>query len=289
MSLDEFLFRMKARFSGLIHSEQSLVRVSSRFGALAIFAAVITTLAPTLADELASSPEILEAPIVAAGDSTTAQTFDLGPKVETPTVPSQVSGVLVTYPSVEVVELSALVEPSDSETAVIVELPPAPLEIQPRYTLQMPGSVKVDPRATSYLMPRIYASTGDDSQITLACISGSGGLAFHARDDSSAEDFEAGSTLISGNRSEFLMISTNTPRLINIINSNMGLPDKTGLRTYSNSGLFIANKSLFIQFVAVTRPVVDPAFCSAAKSTASTLLRPLSLQQSTVKGSGKLK
>jgi hypothetical protein len=78
------------------------------------------------------------------------------------------------------------------------------------------------------------------------------------------------------------MISASTARVVNLINS------WTGLQIYSqNAGL--ANKVLTFQFVAVTKPVIDPTFCSAARSVGSTAFRPLGLEQSTVKGSGTLK
>ena len=85
-----------------------------------------------------------------------------------------------------------------------------------------------------------------------------------------------------GDQSGFLLISSTTARVVNLINSYTGL-----LVSSANGGL--ANKALTMRFVAVTAPVLDPTFCSAAQSSAVTAFRPLGLEQSTVKGGGKLK
>ena len=67
MSFDEFLFRLRDRLSSLINSESRFTKFFSRLVALTLFAFVISTIAPTLADELSNSPALLEpAPNVSA-------------------------------------------------------------------------------------------------------------------------------------------------------------------------------------------------------------------------------
>jgi hypothetical protein len=44
-----------------------------------------------------------------------------------------------------------------------------------------------------------------------------------------------------------------------------------------------------MRFIALTAPSIEPSFCSAARSSANTLIRPLGLEQSTIKGGGRLK
>ena len=278
MSFDELIYRLKERIRAPFHSESRFIRFVARMAALGIFAAVVSTLAPTLADELAGSPEILQP----TAEATPVPTESAAPTE--PASPSPIASAseepVITRPPIASSSPAPLAEPSDSAT--VVELPPAPLEVQPRYTMRIPSSVAVDPRAKFYLLPHIYASTGDDSQATMVCISGASGLQFDTRNKSTSQNSDSGSDLISGDRSGFLMISANTTRVINLINS------WAGLQVYSpNSG--IANKTLTFQFVAVTKPVLDPTFCGAARSVASTSFRPLALEQSTVKGSGTLK
>jgi hypothetical protein len=278
MSIEELVYRLKERIRAPFRSEKRFIRVLSRFSALALFAAVISTLAPTLADELASSPEIMQPAVDASPSSSAAPTTpDSSTAGATPT---PTADPIIIRSTAEPTSPAPLVEPTDSPTVVV--LPPAPLEVQPRYTLRIPSSVAVDPRAKFYLMPHIYAASGDDSHATMVCISGSNDLLVDSRNKLSAQNLDSGPDLISGDRSSFLMISASTQRVVNLINS------WSGLQVYSlNTG--IANKVLTFQFIAVTRPVIDPAFCSAARSTASTVIRPLGLEQSTVKGSGTLK
>jgi hypothetical protein len=79
-----------------------------------------------------------------------------------------------------------------------------------------------------------------------------------------------------------VIISAQTNRAINILNSFNGL-----FITTSGGGL--SGRTLTLRFVAVSKPVANPLFCSAAKSGAIMTLRPLGLDLSTVKGSGNLK
>ena len=91
-----------------------------------------------------------------------------------------------------------------------------------------------------------------------------------------------GDELITGDQSGQLIISAKTNRVINLINSVGGL-------FLSSNGGGLAGRSLTFRFVAVTKPVADPTYCSAAKSGAITTVRALGLDLSTVKGGGKLK
>ena len=278
MSFDEFYFRLKERIKAPFYSSKRFVRFSARLISFGLFAVAISTLAPTLADELAGSPEMIEpAPAV----SPTAIPEPVASASASPTPESSASPTAepeIIRPTIEVTAPAPLPEGSDSAT--VVEAPPAPLEVQPAYTLRIPRSVSVDPRAKSYLFPHIYAATGDSSHATMVCISGA--VSFDTRNKQSSQNADEGSDLISGDRSNFLMISASTARVVNLINSWQGL-----LVFSPNSG--IANQSITFQFVAVTKPVIDPAFCGAARSATSTVIRPLGLGQSTVKGTGTLK
>jgi hypothetical protein len=184
----------------------------------------------------------------------------------------------ITRPAIASTSPTPLAESGESVT--VKDEPPAPLEIQPKYVLRIPNSVAVDPRARSYYLPHIYAAA-DGAQFTMACISGAG-ITFDTRNKQSSQNSDEGKDLVMGDQSGFLLISSTTARVVNLINSYTGL-----LVSSANGGL--ANKALTMRFVAVTAPVVDPTFCSAAKSSAATAFRPLGLEQSTVKGGGKLK
>jgi hypothetical protein len=278
MSFDEFLYRLKERIRAPFNSEKRIVRLVSRLAALGIFAAVVSTLAPTLADELAGSPEIMQ-PTVAPSVAPTESSVPTESPTPSPSATASEEPV-ITRPVIASTSPTPIAE--STESATVVEAPPAPLEVQPRYIMRIPQSVAVDPRATSYLLPHIYAATGDDSHSTLVCIYGQSGLNFDTRNKLTSQNSQSGPDLIAGDRSGFLMISASTARVVNLINS------WAGLQLYSTQG-GIAGKALTFQFVAVTKPVIDPTFCSAGRSAATTVIRPLGLQQSTVKGSGTLK
>ena len=275
MSFEEFIERLKARISDFFNSENKFVRLAARLGSLALFAVVVSTIAPTIADELSSSPEVVQQPAQPAPAPTPSPT-----EVEATPTPSAspTPEAQITRPAIASTSPTPLAE--SGESATVKDEPPAPLEIQPKYVLRIPNSVAVDPRARSYFLPHIFAAA-DGAQFTMACISGAG-ITFDTRNKQSSQNSDEGKDLVMGDQSGFLLISSTTARVVNLINSYTGL-----LVSSANGGL--ANKALTMRFVAVTAPVVDPTFCSAAKSSAATAFRPLGLEQSTVKGGGKLK
>jgi hypothetical protein len=275
MSFEEFIERLKARISDFFNSENKFVRLAARLGSLALFAVVVSTIAPTIADELSSSPEVVQQPAQPAPAPTPSPT-----EVEATPTPSAspTPEAQITRPAIASTSPTPLAESGESVT--VKDEPPAPLEIQPKYVLRIPNSVAVDPRARSYFLPHIFAAA-DGAQFTMACISGAG-ITFDTRNKQSSQNSDEGKDLVMGDQSGFLLISSTTARVVNLINSYTGL-----LVSSANGGL--ANKALTMRFVAVTAPVVDPTFCSAAKSSAATAFRPLGLEQSTVKGGGKLK
>jgi hypothetical protein len=281
MSLDELINRVRYRLDGYFHSEKRSVKFLARFLAFTLFAAVISTIAPTLADELADDPSMMQP--VAAEQSTS--TVTISPTETTTASPTpnptfspepEISRPAITNSSAEPLPEG---ESSDSATA---ERPGIPLEIQPRYILKIPATGGIDPRATTYFLPLIYAANEDpDVEFTMVCISAPA-VRFDLGAKGVANNSIEGEELITGDQSGQLIISAKTNRVINLINS-VG-----GLFLSSNSG-GLAGRSLTFRFVAVTKPVADPALCSAAKSGAITTVRALGLDLSTVKGGGKLK
>jgi hypothetical protein len=91
-----------------------------------------------------------------------------------------------------------------------------------------------------------------------------------------------GAELIAGDLSGQVLISAETGRAIELLNSYQGL-------FMSSTGGGISGRSLTFRFLAVSKPVVDPEYCGLARSGAITTIRPLGLDQSTVKGGGRLK
>jgi hypothetical protein len=116
----------------------------------------------------------------------------------------------------------------------------------------------------------------------MVCINGTSGMKFDAMQKGVPNNSNEGSELIFGDQTGLVLISAETNRLVNLINSYNGL----FISTWSGG---LSGRNLTLRFVAVTKPVVDPTYCSAAKSGAVMTLRPLGLDLSTVKGGGTLK
>ena len=277
--MDELIDRLRYRFNDYWHSEKRSVKIISRLLAFTLFAAVISTIAPTLADELSTDPQMLE-PVVQVQESSTVTITP-----ETPTASPAPSATFTPEPTVSrppVAESSQSPLPESTESAT-ADGPGVPLEIQPKYVVKVPASGAIDPRATTYFLPHIYAGSSDPSaEFTMVCISGTSGMKFDALQKGVANSSAEGSDLISGDQTGVVIISAETNRLVNLINSYNGL----FITTWSGG---LSGRSLTLRFVAVTKPVVDPAYCGAAKSGAVMTLRPLGLDLSTVKGGGRLK
>jgi hypothetical protein len=278
MSFEELVDRLRYRFDGYWHSEKRSVKFASRFLALTLFAAIVSTVAPTLADELSSDPQMLQPALPASESSvvTISETFTASPSPEATFTPEPE----ISRPSIDSASESPLPESSESATA---QGPGVPIEIQPKYVVKVPTSSAIDPRATTYFLPHIYAAVSDPQvEFTMICASGTSGMRFDALQKGVPNNLTEGAELVSGDQTGLVIISAETNRAINLLNSYNGLFLST-----RDGGL--SGRTLTLRFVAVTRPVVDPLFCSAAKSGAITTLRPLGLDLSTVKGGGTLK
>lgn len=285
MSFEELIDRLKDRFYSYWRSEKRSVKVFSRLLAFALFGAVLSTIAPTLADELSSDPSMLE-PVVQSVETTTTTTITV-PESTTATPiaqpsqsPMQAPEPIISRPPMTPNSPEPLAESTESATA---EVAAEPLAIQPKYVVRVPQSGAIDPRAAAYFLPHIFASQDDpEVEYTMICVRGSAGMRFDSMQKGVPNNSNEGSERIFGDQSGYLVISAETNRAITLLNSYQGL-------FISSLGGGLSGRSLALDFVAVNKPVADPAFCSAAKSGATMTLRPLGLDISTVKGSGKLK
>ena len=281
MSLEELINRVRYRLDGYFHSEKRSVKFLARFLAFTLFAAVISTIAPTLADELADDPSMMQ-PVASDETTTTVTISPTETSTASPTPdPTFSPEPEISRPAITNSSAQPLPEGESSESAT-ANGPGVALEIQPRYILKIPATGGIDPRASTYFLPLIYAANEDSKvEFTMVCISAPA-VRFDLGAKGVANNSIEGEELITGDQSGQLIISAKTNRVINLINS-VG-----GLFLSSNSG-GLAGRSLTFRFVAVTKPVADPEICSAAQSGAITTVRALGLDLSTVKGGGKLK
>lgn len=278
MSIDEFIDRLRYRFNDYWHSEKRSVKVISRTLAFTLFAAALSTIAPTLADELSSDPSMLE-PVSQSSASTTFQADSESATASPSPAPTFTPEPVVSRPAIATPSESPFIEGGESTTA---ELAGVPLETQTAYVVKAPTTIAVDPRALNRFMPHIYVSNPNpDIEYTMVCVSGAG-LRFDVKQKGGANNQVEGDQLITGDLSGQVLISATTARAIELLNSYQGL-------FMSSTGGGISGRSLTFRFVAVSKPVVDPSYCGAARSGAITTIRPLGLDQSTVKGGGRLK
>ncbi len=280
MSFEELLDRLRYRLDGYFHSEKRGVKVISRLLAFTLFAAIVSTIAPTLADELSSDPSMLQPVATAPAESSTVTIADSSSATASPSAnPTFTPEPEITRPAISNPSASPLPESSDSATA---NGPGVPLKDQPKYILKIPASGGIDPRAATYFLPQIYAASEDpETEFTMACISGAS-VTLDAKVKRVANNAVEGDLLLAGDLSGQIILSGATNKVVNAINGGGGL-------FISSLGGGLAGRSLTFRFVAVTKPVVDPEFCSAARSGSILTLRALGLDLSTVKGGGKLK
>lgn len=278
MSIDELVDRLRYRFNDYWHSEKRSVKLISRALALTLFAAVVSTIAPTLADELSSDPAMLE-PVSQSSPSTTTVATSETPTASPSATPTFTPEPIVSRPAIATPTESPFLESSDTATA---DMPGVPLETQTAYIVKAPSTIAVDPRALNRFAPHIYvANPNPEIRYTMVCISGAG-LRFDVKQKGAAQNQIEGDELITGDLSGLVLVSAETARAIELVNSYQGL-------FISSIGGGISGRSLTFRFLAVSKPVVDPSYCGAARSGAITTIRPLGLDQSTVKGGGRLK
>ena len=171
MSLDELINRVRYRLDGYFHSEKRSVKFLARFLAFTLFAAVISTIAPTLADELADDPSMMQ-PVASDETTTTVTISPTETSTASPTPdPTFSPEPEISRPAITNSSAEPLPEGESSESAT-ANGPGVALEIQPRYILKIPATGGIDPRATTYFLPLIYAANEDpEVEFTMVCIS----------------------------------------------------------------------------------------------------------------------
>ncbi len=249
--------RLKERYHDLMDRQSRTGRLAIRLSFLALIALFLSTVVPTMAQDLGSTPVTQEDPSAPTGPTDPATPADSA------TVPAPTD--------------SASPTPSDSPTPVALPSPladsttasPDPvhaLKDQPIYISHAPALVNVDPRAVQMTLPSIAFS---GSKYTLACIS-SDNLRFDILNKRLPNPSPSDSLLVAGDLSSQLRISGLNGEVANLLNSD------GGLTAYSTQG-GIAGKSLYIRYVAMSDPATDLDFCAASQSGSLTTFRALDL------------
>ena len=257
MSLNEIGFQIKDRVIALLNDERTFVKLFSRIGFLGIFAAIIVIVAPTSAEETTPTPDPTPTEIV----ETTTAIVD----TSTPTP----------YASPVSVDTSTI---GESLTVISIKDTTTPLSVQPKFSIKVPTTLTIDPRATTKFIPTIYFSGSD---YVLACIAGNNvNLDISGKHLNS--DANQSGHIIVGDLTSTLFVSGKTGDVLNLINS------ENGLFAYSSSG-GLADRSVSIELVAMTNPGVKRTFCDAAKTSAAISFKSMGLELGTVKSGITLK
>lgn len=257
MSLNEIGYRIKDRFISLLNDDRKFVKLFSRLGFLGLFAAIIVVVAPTSAEETTPAPTPSPTEII---DSTTA-TVD----TSTPTP----------YASPISVDTSTI---GESLTVLSLKDTSTPLSVQPKFSIKVPATLTIDPRATTKYLPAINFS---GSEYVLACITGNN-VNLDIAGKKSVSDTASSGHIIVGDMTSALFASGKTVDVLNLINS------ENGLFAYASSG-GLSDRSISIELVAMTNPAVKRSYCDSAKNTATLTFRSMGLELGTVKSGITLK
>jgi hypothetical protein len=274
---EDFWFRFRRSSHDLFYGERTSVRIFSRLVLLTFAAGLIATVAPSVADILTQddpgpvSTYVEPTPEPAADASTAASPSPEASPTETATVQSP-------EPTPEY-----SVAPASSDTATLEPIieADAPLKPQPNYTIKIPDTFAIDPRANSYFIPSIYLS---GSEFTLVCINGNG-INFDLANKRISDDrSDTNTVMVLGDGGPNLRIAGRTAEVLSVINSG------GGLFAFTNNG-GLRDRNGFISVVATNKATIDSAFCGKASSanTKGLAFRGLGLQVDTKKGSGRLK
>lgn len=255
---------------GELNARYSITRIRDRFSerrarrrlrALAILLAgglVTTQVFPTLAENVSGGNQ--------SNSDTATVTTTLGD--ETPTVTSV---------DTEADHEQSQADGTDSEPTESPEpLPPPPPSASENQSIfiTMPPTMRVDPRAASAFLPRVAISS---SNTLLACIT-SASLRFDLGATGVVDDSETEGIMISGDRSNSVLIA-GAPDLVSVL-----INSEKGLRIFREDGGVSGHIAVF-RFIDISEPALDEALCSDGATSNHRVLQllPLGLTQSITK------
>ena len=274
---EDFWFHFRRSFHDLFYGERTSVRLLSRLVLLTFVAALVATVTPTVANVLTQDDP---GPVSTYVEPTPEPSVEPAPS-ESPTPEASTTETETAQSPEPTPEYS--VAPASSDTATVEPIieADAPLKPQPNYTIKIPETFAIDPRANSYFIPSIYLS---GSKFTLVCINGTG-INFDLANKRVSDDrSDTNTVMVLGDGGPNLRIAGQTAEVLSVINSG------GGLFAFTNNG-GLRDRNGFISVIATNKATIDSAFCGKASSanTKAFSFRGLGLQVDTKKGSGRLK
>jgi hypothetical protein len=253
MFFRDLRYRITDRVIALFNDDRQFVKLFSRLGFLALLAGIIAVVAPTSANE--SSPDQTQE-VVASEETQTATVDSSTATPEATASPTPVDTSTV----------------GETLTVISIKETITALANQPKFFIRAPTTLTIDPRAMTKYLPQLSIS---GSEYVLACITGSNvNLDISAK--RSASDAVENGMIIVGDLTSTLFVSGKNAEVVNLINSD------GGLLAFSRAG-GLANRSITIEMVAMSKPGVKRAFCDFAKSSATLSFQSMGLEISTNK------
>lgn len=259
--------------------------LAKRFLALCCVGALLSLVAPVIADEN-SSPTDEATPLPSASSEPFPETAPTDAPSEVPipldsTQPTPTPSPTPSAPSLP----GASPSPSDTTTALAQPSPsPSPTPVAPLKNqgmrISVPSVLPVDPRATSRNLPGVIII---GPRYLLACLQGSN-LYFDIYLKGSAQAIFNNQQLVSGDLTSQLLISGTTDQVLAIINSY------GGLKATSTRGA-IGNLNSRLSFVAMNEPTLEVSFCDQGSNENLRFIqfRPLGIEKKIIKNSLTLK
>jgi hypothetical protein len=276
----------------LFYSQKRSVSVGSRFIAVAAVILTVTTVFPTLAEELLPPTEVVQSstPQTEPTTESSAEPVAEQPEPEASAIALDDSAALS-----EEEEAKAEEERKAEEAKVKVA------SVQPQINFRFPNSIALDPRASVANLPQLALTGGS---MGLLCLSSNGiidintkGLSNNmtvtpvvpvAKTGDKEEDAEAAARVdaiakanksalqVAGDLTSFVRVSGSLNQINELING------AGGLRVTATQGRAVGS-NLTARYVELTGSDLSPDFCGKAANQRSITFRALGLQMETVK------
>jgi outer membrane biosynthesis protein TonB len=285
--LDKIIDTLHAFF----YSQKRSVSVGSRLIAVTAVILTVTTVFPTLAEELLPPTEVVQTSTPPESEESSEepveeQTEQQNTESETPATPA---------PLTEEEKAKAEEERIAEEERKAEEARVKPTASQPQIKFRFPQSIALDPRASVANLPQLSMTGGS---VGLLCLSSTGFIDISTKGSSNnfavappvakSEDKEStaenaaavqanrNALQVDGDLTSFVRISGPLNQINELINS------AGGLRITAPQGRVISS-NLLASYVELTGSDLSPAFCSKASNQHLIAFRALGLQMDTVK------
>ena len=269
----------------LFYNKRRSVSLGSRFVAVTAALITVTTVFPTLAEDLVPPAEVVEssAPQTEPVVESSAEPVASQSEPDAAPTPSESPTPLTEE------ELKAEEERKAEEAKVKV----AP--VQPRINFRFPNSIALDPRASMANLPQVAVLGGS---MGLLCLSSNGVIDIYSKgfsnntavvqrvtqsesDATSKSDVappkpDKGALQVAGDLTNFVRISGSLYQINELING-MG-----GLRVMAAQGRAVSS-NVTARYVELTGSDTSPEFCTKAANQRTIKFRALGLQMETVK------